>query len=70
MMYQETIEALRHDLNEDKKKYEGFERYKCFDYSIEMLPVLVERERNGRLRQVTNWDMKLLFEIENKEFYE
>lgn len=68
-MKQETIDMLRHNLNKDKKKYESFERFKDFDYSIEMLPVLVERDKSGRLRQITNYDNNLLFKVENKEYY-
>lgn len=69
-MKQETIDVLINNLNRDKKKYEDAERLNTrYNYSIEMLPVLVERDKNGRLCQVTSYENRLLFEMENKEFY-
>lgn len=69
-MKQETIDTLYRNLIEDKKRYEKFKRYEDFVYKIEFVPVLTERNKNGKLNTLTAADERILFAVENKKFYE
>lgn len=62
-MKQETLNAIRNDLNKEKKKMES--RPTNFIYEIEYIPVLTERDSKGKLQQITNCNTRLIFENEN-----
>lgn len=66
-MKQITLDALRHDLIKDKKKYESIERFNKFKYEIEYIPVLTERDSDGKLLSVTNPQNGILFKVENNK---
>lgn len=69
IMKAETMKALILDLEKDKNKYNNYKRYDSFNYQLSILPVLIERNEEGKLNQVTNCDNKILYAVENENFY-
>lgn len=66
-MFQETIDILRKDLNNHKKREESFQKNKDFVYEIEFVPVLTKRNKQGKLEELTNSSYQLLLVSENGE---
>lgn len=64
-MKQQTIEAVRKDLYIEKRKLENRPVNKDFTYEIEYIPILTERNKQGKLQQITNCNSRMIFENEN-----
>lgn len=67
-MKDETLKAMELELENIKKISESYKGNREHTYAIEYIPILTQRNKNGKLNEFINCENKTIFLGENNGF--